>query len=141
MWTTSASFRRIVRLLKRDWQTCQTTSRRRTFCLHPGELQHNPIKALGIQLDGSNLTSKVAPDRLHRVRQGLRCILHRGRCTGRVLEILVGHCTYCGLMNRCCLSIFHSVYKFIKSSLFCFSSFGGPAFALNSGPLLDSCLC
>ena len=90
----------------------------KNLLLHPGELQHNPIKALGIQLDGSNLTSKVAPDRLHRVRQGLRCILHRGRCTGRVLEILVGHCTYCGLMNRCCLSIFHSVYKFIKSSYF-----------------------
>ena len=90
----------------------------KNLLLHPGELQHNPIKALGIQLDGSNLTSKVAPDRLHRVRQGLRCILHRGRCTGRVLEILVGHCTYCGLMNRCCLSIFHSVYKLIKSSYF-----------------------
>ena len=84
--------------------------------LHPGEVQHNPIKALGVQLDGEHLSSSIAPDRLHRVRQGLRCILRRGRCTGRVLEILVGHCTYCGLMNRCLLSVFHNVYKFIKSN-------------------------
>ena len=49
--------------------------------LHPGEVQWNPIKALGIRLDGQRLSSSIAPDRLHRVRQGLRCVLHRGRCT------------------------------------------------------------
>eukprot|EP00438_Fugacium_kawagutii_P024261 Skav223122 [mRNA] locus=scaffold419:830256:833692:- [translate_table: standard] len=83
--------------------------------LHPGEVQHSCIKALGVELDGVSLSSHTSPARLHRVRQGLRCVLRRKRCTGRVLEILVGHCTYVGLLNRCSLSVFHSVYKFIKS--------------------------
>ncbi|CAK8994704.1 unnamed protein product [Durusdinium trenchii] len=83
--------------------------------LHPGEIQHECIKALGVQLDGQNLFSSLSPDRYHRVRQGLRCLLRRGRCSGRVLEILIGHCTYCGLMNRALLSVFHNVYKFIHS--------------------------
>ena len=84
--------------------------------LHPGEIQHSKIAALGIEMNGQKLTTSVASARLHRVRQGLRHLLHRKRCTGRVLEILVGHCTYCGLVNRCTLSIFHNVYKFIKTS-------------------------
>ena len=86
--------------------------------LHPGEVLHERIKALGVELDGKSLTSKISPDRFHRVRQGLRCILHRGRCSGRVLEILVGHCTYCGLMNRSLLSVFHNCYKFIRSTYY-----------------------
>ena len=86
--------------------------------LHPGEVLHDRIKALGVELNGKTLTSKISGDRLHRVRQGLRCVLHRGRCSGRVLEILIGHCTYCGLMNRSLLSVFHSCYKFIRSNYY-----------------------
>ena len=86
--------------------------------LPPGEIQHEHIKALGVQLDGKSLKSSLTSDRFHRVRQGIRGLLRRGRCTGKVLEIVVGHCTYCGLMNRCLLSIFHSVYKFIRNSYY-----------------------
>ena len=88
----------------------------RKLLLHPGEVQHEHIKALGVVLDGVNLLSKLSPDRFHRVRQAVRCVLRRNRCTGRTLEIIVGHCTYCGLCNRCVLSVFHNVYKFIKSA-------------------------
>ena len=87
-----------------------------SLLLHPGEVQHERIKALGVELDGRDLVTRVSPARFHRVRQGLRFLLQRNRCTGRALEILVGHCTYCGLVNRCSLSIFHSVYKFIKKN-------------------------
>ena len=86
--------------------------------LHPGEVLHEQIKALGVELDGKSLTSKISSARFHRVRQGVRCVLSRGRCSGRVLEILIGHCTYCGLMNRSLLSVFHSSYKFIRSNYY-----------------------
>ena len=84
--------------------------------LHPGEIQHSKITALGIEMDGQQLLTRVATGRFHRVRQGLRHLLRWKRCTGRALEVIVGHCTYCGLVNRCTLSVFHNVYKFIKSS-------------------------
>ncbi|CAK9009278.1 Protein kinase domain-containing protein [Durusdinium trenchii] len=86
--------------------------------LHPGEIQHEHIKALGVQMDGKLLKSTLTPDRFHRVRQGVRGLLRRGRCTGKVLEIVIGHCTYCGLMNRCLLSTFHASYKFIRNSYY-----------------------
>ena len=88
----------------------------RNLLLHPGEVQHEHIKALGVVLDGVNLLCKLSSERFHRVRQALRCLLRRNRCTGRTLEIVIGHCTYCGLCNRCVLSVFHNVYKFIQSS-------------------------
>lgn len=90
----------------------------KNLLLHPGEIQHDRIKALGVELDGKRLVARLSCDRLHRVRQGLRYVLHRKKCSGRVLEILVGHCTYCGLMNRCVLSVFHNCYKFIRSNYY-----------------------
>ncbi len=75
--------------------------KQKNLLLHPGEIQHERIKALGVELDGKRLVSRLSSDRLHRVRQGLRHVLRRKRCSGRVLEILAGLCTYyCGLMNR-----------------------------------------
>ena len=82
--------------------------------LHAGEVGHDNIQTLGVSLDGANLTTSLTPERFHRVRQGVRGLLHRGRCSGKMLEIVVGHCTYCGLLHRGALSVFHAVYKFIQ---------------------------
>lgn len=34
---------------------CENVTAKQTF-LHPGEVQHNPIKALGVRLDGEHLS-------------------------------------------------------------------------------------
>lgn len=84
--------------------------------LHPGEVHSESVKALGIQLDGSRKTTRISPDRLHKVRSGIRGLISRGRCSGRVLEIVIGHATFCGLACRLVLSVFHSSYKFIEKN-------------------------
>ena len=82
--------------------------------LHGGEVGQESVRALGVELNGASLTTTLTPERFHRVRAGLRALLRRGRCSGRALERVVGHCTYCGLLNRGTLSVFHAVYKFIQ---------------------------
>ena len=84
--------------------------------LHPGEVHTGSVKALGIQLDGSSKTTRISPERLHKVRSGLRGLISRGRCSGRVLEIVIGHATFCGLACRLVLSVFHTTYKFIEKN-------------------------
>ena len=84
--------------------------------LHPGEVHSGSVKALGIQLDGTSKTTRITPERLHKVRSGLRGLISRGRCSGKVLEIIIGHATFCGLACRLVLSVFHTSYKFIEKN-------------------------
>jgi hypothetical protein len=42
-------------------------------------------------------------------------LLKRGRCSGRVLEVVIGHCTFAALVNHMTLNVFHRVYRFIQS--------------------------
>ena len=84
--------------------------------LHPGEVHSGSVKALGIQLDGSSKTTRITPERLHKVRSGLRGLISRGRCSGKILEIVIGHATFCGLACRLVLSVFHTSYKFIEKN-------------------------
>ena len=101
-------------LVQQGVQAMQDHFNSKELLLHPGEVQCDDIKALGIHLDGRNKRTRVAPERLHKVRQALRCLLRRGRCSGKVLEIVIGHATFCGLGCRLVLSVFHSSYKFIQ---------------------------
>ena len=87
---------------------------RKGLLLHAGEVGHENIQTLGVSLDGVNLTTSLTPERFHRVRQGVRGLLRRGKCSGKLLEVVIGHCTYCGLLHRGTLSVFHAVYKFIQ---------------------------
>ena len=88
---------------------------RQGLLLHPGEVSQGETKALGTILDGNQLCSKITPERFHRVRQSIRGILRRKRVSGRTLEIVIGHATFCALNNRMLLSCFHSCYKFIQA--------------------------
>ena len=82
--------------------------------LHPGEVHRSRIKSLGVELNGTSFTTRVSAERLHRVRQGIRALLSRKRASGRVLQIVIGHATYCALANRRVMPIFHTVYKYIE---------------------------
>ena len=88
---------------------------RQGLLLHPGEVSQGETKALGTILDGNQLCSRITPERFHKVRQSIRGILRRKKISGRTLEIVIGHATFCALNNRMLLSCFHSCYKFIQA--------------------------
>ena len=88
---------------------------RQGLLLHPGEVSQGETKALGTILDGNQLCSRITPERCHKVRQSIRGILRRKKISGRTLEIVIGHATFCALNNRMLLSCFHSCYKFIQA--------------------------
>ena len=82
--------------------------------LHPGEVAQEGVDTLGCRVDGVKHRTSLKPSRVHKVRQALHGLLNRGKCSGRLLENLIGHLTYSFLMARPLLSIFDRTYKFIK---------------------------
>ena len=68
---------------------------------------------VGWHLDGRRLMTCCATKRFAVLRKTLSCVLRRGRISGYVLEVVVGHCTFFGLVRREMLSI----------SLLCIDSF------------------
>ena len=84
--------------------------------LHPGSVESGEVKALGVCLDGQRKRTRITPERFHKVRQAIRGLIRRGRCSGKTLEIVLGHATYCALGCRLLLSIFHTVYKFLRKN-------------------------
>ena len=86
--------------------------------LHPGEVHSEETKALGAILDGKTLCSRICPERYHKVRQSIRGLLQKPQVTGQMVEVVLGHATFCALNNRMLMSIFHSCYKFIRAHYF-----------------------
>ena len=82
--------------------------------LHGSEVTSGHVQALGCGLDGTLLRTTIGRERLWKVYQALKGLLARKCCSGKALEKVIGHCTFCGLMNRMSLSCFHAVYKFIQ---------------------------
>lgn len=87
--------------------------------LHPGELQHERVKALGCELRGDILATRLTPERFHKVRLSIEGVLRRRKVTGQVLEIVLGHATFCALTCRSLMSIFNTIYRFIQSNYYC----------------------
>ena len=69
--------------------------------------------ALGCDRDGIAVAAGISTKRYWKVRLSFRAVRLRGRASGRMLEVLIGHGTYCALLNRPLLSVFHTVYAFI----------------------------
>ena len=42
----------------------------------------------------------------------------RKRVTGQMLEVVIGHATFCALNNRMLLAVFHNSYKYIRAHYF-----------------------
>jgi hypothetical protein len=71
-------------------------------------------EAIGIALDGRRHRTTNTIKRFGRLRQSLSHVLNLVSVAGWVLEVIVGHCTYFGLVNRDVLSIFFATYRFIQ---------------------------
>lgn len=84
--------------------------------LHAAEVSSGEVETLGCLVEGRRMRSRINPKRLWKVHHAIQGLLRRGRCVGRTVEIIVGHLTFCGLMNRMSLSCFHSVYAFIRKN-------------------------
>ena len=87
--------------------------------LHASEVSSGAVDALGCVLDGGQMQSRLQSKRLWRVHQAIAGLLQRGRCSGQALEKVLGHCTFCGLMNRRSLSCFNAVYSFVHANYDC----------------------
>ena len=86
--------------------------------LHAGEIHSRSVKALGVELRGDILAVRIAPSRYHKLRQSITGILERKKVSGKLVEVVLGHCTFIGLTNRLLLSIFHSIYAFIRKEYY-----------------------
>ena len=86
----------------------------RGLSLHPGEVQSDTIDALGCRLSGTRRNATLKPTRFWRLRQGLRYLLGMKYVSGRVVEVVLGHCTYCSLLNRSLMAVFCDSYKFVR---------------------------
>eukprot|EP00438_Fugacium_kawagutii_P005650 Skav219567 [mRNA] locus=scaffold886:113683:117079:- [translate_table: standard] len=91
---------------------------KRGLVLHPGEVQHEEIKALGVYMRGDLMASRVSPQRHAKLKQAIGGVLRRKKVSGRILEIVLGHITFCCLCNRQLLSIFSAIYKYIQREYF-----------------------
>ena len=82
--------------------------------LHASEITRDSVEALGCVLEGRKMRSRCNSKRLWKIHHGIKGLLAKGRCTGKALEVVIGHCTFLGLISRGSLSCFHSVYSFIQ---------------------------
>ncbi|CAK0860615.1 unnamed protein product [Prorocentrum cordatum] len=83
--------------------------------LHKDELVPGMAVALGTEIDGSQLRTRVTSDRFWRCRQAVRGLLARRRVKGWAVEAVLGHLTFCGLCSRGTLSAFNSVHGFVRA--------------------------
>ena len=83
---------------------------------HEREDSSGRLQTLGVVLDCEKLITVASPGRLWKVRCMIDLVLGWSKCSGRVMETLVGHLTFVGLLRRPVLSIMYSVYRFIDAS-------------------------
>ena len=79
---------------------------REGLLLHKFELSRNGIVALGTELDGAALRTRVTPERFWAIRVALEALLRRRRISAWSLEVVLGHCTFAALCFRGLLSVF-----------------------------------
>ena len=59
---------------------------------------------------------RLKPVRAWKLRQAVKHLLKRRTVSGRFVEVLFGHFTYAFLLNRCMLSVFSSIYRFMRKA-------------------------
>ena len=101
--------------VERGLEEVKETFESRNLHLHPGEVRCGAMKALGCELRGDLMASRITIERFHKLRQAITGVLMRKKVSGRLLEVVVGHATFAGLTNRALLSVFHTTYRYIRT--------------------------
>jgi hypothetical protein len=91
------------------------------------EVSTGKIQTLGVELDCAELATRVTRARRSRLRSALKALCRRRTATGEMLQVIIGPCTFCGLVRRPSLSVFSTVYSFITK------------YGKERAPLWDSC--
>lgn len=82
---------------------------------HEREESAREMEMLGVELDGTRQRSRLTSSRYWKLDSGLSALLRRRKVSGRMLEAIVGQCTFAALLVRQSLSVFHSCYKCVRS--------------------------
>jgi len=88
----------------------------RGLTTHDTELHSNFGDVLGVELNSELKCTRLTAKRYWRLERGLGAALARRCLSGKDVEILVGHCTFAGLIFRQSLSIFHACYAYVQSA-------------------------
>ena len=83
--------------------------------LHEAEIHEESATALGVELCSREMRVRIVKERLWKVRGAIQALLRRRKVSGRMLEIIIGHATFCSLVNRPLLAFFNTVYRFIRA--------------------------
>ncbi|CAK0796853.1 unnamed protein product, partial [Prorocentrum cordatum] len=86
----------------------------RGLAVHEVSTSDSGVEALGVLLDGRRRRTGLTSKRFWRVRGALLALAARRRVAGRQVEAVIGHATFCGLVRRETLTVFSTVYPFIR---------------------------
>ena len=86
----------------------------RGLAVHEVSVSDSGVEALGVLLDGRRRHTRLTAKRFWRVRGALLALASRRKISGRQVEAIIGHATFCGLVRRETLSVFSTVYPFIR---------------------------
>eukprot|EP00959_Pyramimonas_sp_CCMP1952_P211905 4434256-Pyramimonas_sp.AAC.1 len=75
---------------------------------HKDELAEGSTVALGTEIEGAQLRTRVTFARFWRCRQAIRGLLARRKVNDWAVEALLGHLAFCGLCATGALSAFDS---------------------------------
>ena len=92
-----------------------TSFEKRGLAVHEVEVASGAVEALGVVLDGRHRVTRLTLKRFWRVHGALEGLVRRRAVTGQQLEVILGHATFCGLLRRETLSVFHACYSFVRS--------------------------
>lgn len=84
------------------------------FRVHEETEASTIAQSLGFLIDGESLTVTPIPNRWTKVLQAFGWLASRPRVSGRAVERLLGHAVHFAMLRRELLSLFRSLYDFVK---------------------------
>ena len=81
---------------------------------HELTLASTNTELLGLVVDGKRKEIRMSPKRFWRIRYAIEWVLSREKVSGKTIERIIGHITFASLLERCTLSVPHTIYKFIQ---------------------------
>ena len=86
--------------------------------MHEIEYCAAETKTLGCRLDCIKHRTKLTVERRLKVTKVIRAVLRRRTVSGICIAVILEHATLCCLTNRLALSMFHIIYRYIRSSYY-----------------------
>ena len=87
-----------------------------SLLLHEIELHSGGADTLGVAVGTRGLFTAPTAKRLRVLRRGLGAFLSLSYCTGEIVEVLLGHCTYAALTCRLLMCVFSASYAFVQKA-------------------------